>query len=404
MDTGYSWETIRALGIEHYVTCRDLDGFFSHVWTVHPGIGANPLHSPESSVGLPTTTELHPRHTLIEGKVAQFRCLEFVPRLNFAVAQVILIFQLRTLIRRQRVSIIRTADPFYTGILGVLLTIANKVPLVVCINANHDHLYEATGKVAYPRLFPSRKLEKRVAKFVLQRADLTAAGNEDNRRCGIANGADDDKSTLFRCGTWVDPIHFEVEPGRRPSVRSELGLGVRPVMIIVGRLEPLKHPTDVLDVLARSKLSQPDLAAVFVGDGTMRTELQTSAAAMGLTDDVRFVGNRDQEWIANALTSATVVLSPLTGRALVEACLSGTPVVAYDIEWHSELVSTGETGILVPYRSTEEMADAVCRLVRDPSAAATMGEKARAVTLEVMDPTRLKDHERAEYLKLLRNS
>ena len=403
LDTAYSWESIRELDIEHLILCRDLDGFFDHVWNVHPSVGASPLHSPDSSVGSPTTMELSPRHTLIEGKVAQFKWLGRFPRLNFALAQAVLIAKLTRIVRRHGVDIIKAADPFYTGMLGLLLARLTGVPLTVCINANHDHMHEATGELIYPRLLPSHALEKRVARFVLERADLIAAGNEDNRQCALANGGRSERSTLFRCGTWVDPVHFQVEPADRPSVRSELGLGDRPFVIIVGRLVPVKHPDDVLAVLDICKTRLPDLGAVFVGDGSMRPELEISAAEKGLSNDVWFVGNRSQEWIANALSSATVVLSPLTGRALVEACLSGSPVVAYDVEWHSELVSNGETGILVPYRSIQDMADAVCGLVTDPSVAATLGKKGRSVTLQMMDPVRLKEHERSEYLKLLQN-
>ncbi len=401
LDTAYSWRTIRSLKIEHFLTYRDLDGFFSHIWDVNPSLGASPLDAGEPISGRPDTYEISDRHTVVEGKVAQFPWLRSFPRLNFALAQAALVARLLWIVRREGVDIVKASDPFYTSIIGLILARANRVPLVVCVNANYDHMYEATGEVAYPRLLPSRTLEKRVARFVLGRADLVAAGNENNRQYALANGGRVERSTVFRCGTWVDPIHFKVDPERRPSVRAELGLGDRPFVIIVGRLEPVKHPEDVLAMLAAAKSRHPDLAAVFVGDGTMRLRLEESAAALELTDEVRFAGNRDQEWIASALTSATVALSPLTGRALVEACLSGTPVVAYDVEWHSELVSTGETGILVPYRGVQEMADAVCRLIEDPSSAARIGRNARTATLEMMDPSRLQDFERAQYSKLL---
>jgi glycogen(starch) synthase len=172
-------------------------------------------------------------------------------------------------------------------------------------------------------------------------------------------------------------------------------------MILVSRLINVKHPEDMLQVLAEARRRHPALAAVFVGDGPMRDELESTAAALGVTDDVRFVGNKDQDWISAGLASADIVLSPLTGRALVEAALSATPVIAYDVEWHSELITTGQTGILVPFRDTAAMADAVCHLLDDPAMAASLGEKARAATLESMNPAVLMAHERAEYEKLL---
>ena len=36
LDTSFTFEAIRQRKLEHSVTCRDLDGFFTHVWTVHP--------------------------------------------------------------------------------------------------------------------------------------------------------------------------------------------------------------------------------------------------------------------------------------------------------------------------------------------------------------------------------
>jgi glycogen(starch) synthase len=133
----------------------------------------------------------------------------------------------------------------------------------------------------------------------------------------------------------------------------------------------------------------------------MQPELEQLARELGVADDLRIVGYRDQPWLADALTSADVVVSPLTGRALVEACLSGTPVVAYDVEWQSELIRPGETGMLAPYLDTKGMADAVCELLADPDTAARLGRQARKFTAESMDRDTLVAREQADYERLL---
>lgn len=401
IELAYSLEMVRSRKMEHDITCRDLEGFFEHVWSVHPAVGASREHSRHSAFGLPSTVRLADHHTVMEGRVGQFERLDVLPRLNFVIAQMVLFVYLMRLVRSEGISIIRVGDPYYTGLLGLALARLNRAPLVVRINANYDFMYQSTGELAFPRLFPSRRLERRVAGFVLARADLVAAGSDDNLGFAIDNGARPERSTIFRYGTWVDPIHFESEPSERPSVRAELGVGARPMLVLVSRLERVKHPDDVVHVLAEAKRRHSDLAAVFVGDGSMRDELESLAAELGLSADVFFAGNRDQRWVAAALSSADVVLSPLTGRALVEACLSGTPVVAYDVEWHSELVSSGETGVLVPYRDMARMADAVCSLLCDPERARVLGEQGRTAALRLMDPRRLMEHERSEYRKLL---
>lgn len=404
LDAAYSLEMIQARKMEHEITCRDLDGFFEHVWSVHPMVGASPEHSRSFSVGSPSATLLAARHTVLEGRVGQFRWLEILPALNFLLSQAVLTARLLRLIRHERISIIRAGDPYYHGLLGLLLARLSRLPLVVRITANQDSIYDATGELTFPRLFRFRAIERRIAHFVLRRADLVAAGSENNRHFALANGARPERSTLFRYGTWIDPVHFRTEPAARASVRSELQIGDRPFVVLVSRLERVKHPEDVLRVLVEAQRRQPHLAAVFVGDGTMREDLAATAAELGIGESVRFVGNREQPWIAAALTSASVVLSPLTGRALVEASLSGTPVVAYDVEWHSELVSTGETGMLVPYRDTVAMAAAVCALAEDTPMASMIGKNARVKALEMMDPERLMDHERGQYLQLLRRT
>jgi hypothetical protein len=89
---------------------------------------------------------------------------------------------------------------------------------------------------------------------------------------------------------------------------------------------------------------------------------------------------------------------------LVEACLSATPVVAYDVEWQSELITPGETGMLVPYRDVKGMAAAVCQLIREPELAASLGRQARDLTIETMDRQTLIAREQADYERLLDRS
>jgi glycosyltransferase involved in cell wall biosynthesis len=95
------------------------------------------------------------------------------------------------------------------------------------------------------------------------------------------------------------------------------------------------------------------------------------------------------------LTQAAVIAAPLAGLALVESALSGTPIVGYDVEWHSELLTSGEEALLVPYRDSDAMAAAICAVLDDPQLAARLAAGARARGLRFMDPAKLIAHERA---------
>ncbi len=117
----------------------------------------------------------------------------------------------------------------------------------------------------------------------------------------------------------------------------------------------------------------------------MRHDMERQAQESGVAADVLFAGTRDQGWIARALSSATVALCPYSGLALVEAALSSTPVVGYDVEWHAEFITSGETGLLVPYGDVEGLAEAVGKLFHDPERRRAIGEAARSHALRHMD-------------------
>ena len=98
-------------------------------------------------------------------------------------------------------------------------------------------------------------------------------------------------------------------------------------------------------------------------------------------------GNRPQQWVAELLADADVILATIVGRALVESALSSTPIVAYDCEWHAEFITEGATGLLVPLGDTAAMGEGALALLSDSSRAAKIGSGARTHALEVMSPT-----------------
>ena len=65
------------------------------------------------------------------------------------------------------------------------------------------------------------------------------------------------------------------------------------------------------------------------------------------------------------------------GYTLVEAGLTGTPIVSYDYDFHAEIVTDAETGFLVPLRDVSALADRVSRLLADRERARATGARLR---------------------------
>jgi glycosyltransferase involved in cell wall biosynthesis len=399
VDAAYPLAQLRERRAEHTILSRDLQGFFTHVWSVHPIAGAD-RGGLVPMIGDLEITELSPLHTVIEAHEGRTLKLECFPRLNFVMSQGQLLVFLSRLVRRHGINVIRAGDPYYLGLFAWVLSRTARIPLVIRVNGNYDAIYKATGRPAYPRLFKKREREKPVERFVFSRAGLVAGANQNNLDYALANGARRDRATLFRYGVLIDPVHF-----RDPASRAGLPeLEKRQWLTYVGRLEPVKHVEDLILVLARVRETHPEVGLVLVGEGSMHRQLIDLARAAGQSDALLLVGDKPQHWIASALTASAVILSPMTGRALVEAGLGGTPIVAYDVEWHSELITHEESGLLVPYRDTEAMAAAAIRLLDDAALSKDLARTCRKRTAEIMDPQRLLDHEAQAYRRLLTGS
>lgn len=399
IDTSYSLETIRDCRLEQTVFCRDLDGYFEHVWTLHPFATLVTSDAWSSRYGTPQSYTMSPRHTFIEGRFGLTRWLRHVSPLNFLLAQLWLVVWLVRLVRANSISVIRANGPLYAGLLGWLVARLCGIPVVIRVGENSDEIYKATGRPIYPRLFRTRRAEKVVERWVLSRVDLVAAANLNYLEFAVANGTPRERTTVFPYGNRVHPDHF-VAPEERPDGSldlAELGVADQPFLMYIGRLVERKHPGDVIRVLAEVRARGDDVRAVMVGDGSQREELMGLAAELGVAEHVVFCGNRPQDWLVRVTPRAGVVVSPITGAALVEAALAAAPIAAYDVDWQSELIETDVTGELVPFRDHERLADATARLLADREYAARMGRAVREKALARLDPRQLNAHERSQY-------
>ncbi len=394
LDTSFSYEAIVKRELKSSVTCRDLDGFFDHVWSVHPFASLVTSSKWSAEFGKPVTYSVSESHTFIEGKIGRTSALKKFSTINFLLAQLGMLSFLIQLIRKEKISVIRVGDPLYLGLLGYILSKVTGIPFLVRVGANNEKIRLSTGKRMMPRFFKTMNQERRVERFVLSRANLVAGANKDNLQFAIDSGAHREKCTLFRYGNLIDAAHF-IEPSNRLPPLGKLPEA--PFLLCIARLELVKKVDDVIRVLAEVRAGGFNVKLLLVGDGREHEKLEALAKQLGVFDDVVFCGNRDQRWLAALIPHAEVVLSPHTGRALTEAALGGAPIAAYDIDWQYELIEAGVTGEIVPFGDWNSLAKSTIKLLQDRNYARTVGDNVRIKTLEMMDPVKLNDHEKHQY-------
>lgn len=208
----------------------------------------------------------------------------------------------------------------------------------------------------------------------------------------VAQGADPGRITVIPNG--VDAARFAPAPVAGGARERN---GHDPVIGCVGCLAPRKDHRTLLDALSALDRQGRRFQAVLVGDGPERPALEARARALGLSDRVRFTGERDDVAALLPTFDVFVLSSREEGipNALLEAMAAGRPVVATAVGGTPEVVHAGETGWLVPAGAPDALAAALDEALVRPEEAARRGVAARQAVLATMDlDTMARRHER----------
>ncbi|HEU4840815.1 MAG TPA: glycosyltransferase, partial [Ilumatobacteraceae bacterium] len=177
--------------------------------------------------------------------------------------------------------------------------------------------------------------------------------------------------------------HAFFAPGDRTGARRAVGLPVdRPVLLFVGRIQPLKAPDVAIRALA-ALVGFPDAVLAIVGGAsgvegdTEALEARRLAAELGVGDRVLFVAPQPHHILSSWYRAADLVIVPSRsesfGLVALEAAACGVPVVASAVGGLLNIVHDGVTGWLVEGRDPERYARAMAQLLGDPLGAAAMG-------------------------------
>lgn len=284
------------------------------------------------------------------------------------------LFELERLLRRLRPDIVHTHNP-KPGLYGRLAARAARVPGIV--NTVH-------GLYATPEDPPTR----RAVVYGLERlasscSQVELVQNPEDipvlRRVGVP------QEKLILLGNGVDLARFRPRPGPKDAAQARAAMGLATDAVVVGTVGRLvweKGFRELFDAAAALRTARPEVVFAVVGpddpakaDALGRDDLEAARAAARIV----FTGERDDVEDLYPGFDIFVLPSYREGfpRSAMEAAASGLPVIATDIRGCRQVVSHGETGLLVPVRDSGALAGAIADLAGDADRRSALGAAGR---------------------------
>lgn len=297
------------------------------------------------------------------------------------VPNLISIYQLTKLIRQNHYDLVHV----HTPIAAVLGRIAAKLGGIkrIIYTAHGFPFHDQSSPFQYRFYFTVEKFCTPFTHLVLTQSyeDFITAQKTGlcppNKVRYLGNGIDIDRFDRNR----LDPIH-QTQLRESLSIPDTAGL----IIGMVGRLTRKKGSGYLIEAAAKLLPQFPNLHILIIG-GQLSTdpepfqaELLERIRTLGIEEHVTLTGDREDIpellGLLNIFTLPTFTHEGLP-RSILEAMSMGLPVVATDIRGCREAVVHGETGLIVPPRDSEKLAEALGKLLSDPDLRQVYGKAGR---------------------------
>ncbi len=290
---------------------------------------------------------------------------------------VLCLFNLVKLFRREKFDIVHTHST-KAGILGRWAARIARVPIIVhTIHGFAFHDFMPAWK---------RQLYINLERTAKPCTDFFITVSELNRKEAVALNLIE----FYNSQTVYSGINFSkldrLSAPYQTRQKLEIPEGWQ-VIVMVGRLDKQKAPNILIDAFNQVIKKCPKTLLLLVGDGELRENLQEQVLKLGISQNVKFLGSRED--VPEILKIADIfALSSLwegLGRAMTEAMLVGKPVIVPNIYGIPEIVHHNETGLLFDVGDIEKLALHLVYLLQNPQERERLGKKAQQLTRKLFD-------------------
>jgi glycosyltransferase involved in cell wall biosynthesis len=279
-----------------------------------------------------------------------------------------------------------------------------EIPFIVDIAGNYELIRRLNGKPYYFRTLSKIPIVRIMAPplanwllgLPLKHATFVLGRNKNNYEHAFALGAPVERLSLLRISNF-NPIYNNYNPAHLPSQPLEY-----PYLLFVGRLAAIKYPLDVIEAFELAAADLPEHRLVIIGDGSLRADVERKIESSRFKDRILYLGACSTDVVFNWTVHARMAVCPFSGSTLAEAMLCGVPVVAYDIENHSEIVIDHYSGFLVPFRDITQLSETIVAVARNDEHSRVVAMRGRELARVAFDKTRILEKESRCYLQALK--
>ncbi|MEZ4617230.1 MAG: glycosyltransferase [Caldilineaceae bacterium] len=245
--------------------------------------------------------------------------------------------------------------PFPAGLLGAVVSIVRRKPLVV---TSHGAMIDDFEQRPW--------LIQRLVLAVLNHATaVIAVGKQHHNKVRQVTQLPADRCFTIPMGVWHSGTLLD-----RASARHHLSLpAAERIVIFVGNLEPVKGADILLEAIYNIPADRRNFQLYIGGQGLQRSALEQWAATHGLADSIHFLGAIPSQEVSTWLAAADLCVVPSRSEAYglvaLEAMANQTAVLASAVGGLQENIEHGRTGLLFPCQDVGQLANDIEQMLND---------------------------------------